>query len=156
MKLRLNLGCGSDILQGFVNVDERSDDKRVTRKSLEEFIPTLDSNSVEFVKAHHVLEHVDDLDSVMMELHRVCCDGAILDIVVPLGNTLWDVANPDHKRRFNHKTFLYYSTDFQTSDVGLFRGYNIISQHIEREPNEWFEGIEWIVANLHVRLSVVK
>ena len=153
---KLNLGCRNDILPVFVNIDQRSDNKLVTRRSVEEFIPTLDSNTVEFVKAHHVLEHVEDLDSLMVELHRVCSPGSIIDIVVPLANTLWDCGNPDHKRKFNHKTFLYYTRDFSTSDVGLFRGFDVVSQHVEREPNEWFEGVEWIVANLHVILKVVK
>lgn len=156
MSNKLNLGCGNDILSGFVNVDKNSEDTRVIKRDIQDFLLSIDDDCVEFVKAHHVLEHVDDLDLVMKNLHRVCKNGSTIDIVVPLANTLWAVANPDHKRLFNHRTFQYYTTDFVTSDVGLFRGFTIVSQKIERQQNEWFDGIEWIVANLHTILKVVK
>lgn len=156
MSSKLNLGCGNDIIPGFVNVDVNGTDPRIIPMSVEKFIVTVDDSCVDFVKAHHVLEHVVDLDFVMKEIHRVCIKKAKVDIVVPLANTLWAVANPDHKRVFNHRTFQYYTEDFQTSDLGLFREFRIVSQKIEREPNEWFDGIEWLVANLHVILEVVK
>jgi ubiquinone/menaquinone biosynthesis C-methylase UbiE len=123
---------------------------------VDEGLSFLDTSSVVEVRAHHVLEHVRDLDQVMRELHRVCGGGARLDILVPLANTLWAVANPDHRRLFNHRTFQYYTPEFVTSDAGLFRGFTIVAQTIEREPDEWFDGIQWMVANLHVVLQVVK
>ena len=153
---KLNLGCGNDILPGFINVDKYSDNPKVEKREVQEYLPTLPNNCIDFVKAHHVLEHIQDLDFVMQHIHRVCVNGSTIDIVVPLANTLWDCGNPDHKRKFNHKTFLYYTRDFITSDIGLFRGFDLVSQHLEREPDEWFEGVSWIVANLHVILRVVK
>lgn len=154
--MKLNLGCGNDVLPDFVNIDENSDNPKVLKRDIEKYLPTIESNSVDFIKAHHVLEHVADLDTLMRHLHRICVNGAEIDIVVPLANTLWAVANPDHKRLFNHRTFQYYTKDFMTSDLGLFRGFSIKKQKIEREQNEWFDGIEWIVANLHVWLVVEK
>lgn len=166
MGFKLNLGCGNDIKYDsyWINIDKESTDPFVYKMDIEKaskdvhYVRSfgLDIYDVDYVKAHHVLEHVSDLDSVMKWLHSVCVDGAIIDIVVPLANTLWDVANPDHKRRFNHKTFLYYTKDFTTSDLGLFRGFELVSQKLEREPDEEFQGINWIVANLHVILKVIK
>jgi predicted SAM-dependent methyltransferase len=153
---KLNLGCGNDVIPGYINIDENSTDPRVIRRNIETYLPTLEDSCVDAVKAHHVLEHVVDLDALMRHLHRVCINGSTVDIVVPLANTLWAVANPDHKRLFNHRTFQYYTEDFITSDLGLFKGFSIINQKIEREANEWFDGIEWIVANLHVWLRVNK
>lgn len=153
---KLNLGCGNDVLSGFINVDKYSDNPSVVKRDIELYLPTLPSNCIEFVKAHHILEHIKDLDLVMKHIHRICINDSKVDIIVPLANTLWDCGNPDHKRKFNHKTFLYYTRDFITSDIGLFRGFDLVSQHLEREPDEWFEGVNWIVANLHVILRVVK
>lgn len=174
--MKLNIGCGNNILdpKEWINIDKNSVDSRVYKYDIEELIkiprywdiPTVHLESPELrllsileeiteVRAYHVLEHIDNLDRLMKWLHGICAYGATIDIVVPLANTLWAVANPDHKRSFNHRTFQYYTKDFETSDLGLFRGFEIISQHIEREPDEWFEGVNWIVANLHIKLKVV-
>lgn len=157
--MKANLGCGNDIIPGWDNVDKgysHNSPEFVIAVDIETYLAGLPDNTLTHVKAHHVLEHIADLDSMMKELHRVCVSGATIDIVVPLANTLWAVANPDHKRIFNHRTFQYYTHDFDTSDLGLFRGFSIMSQKVDREPNEWFGGIEWIVANLRVMLEVVK
>ena len=43
-----------------------------------------DDDSVEEIRAHHILEHIGDgFIPLMKELHRVCKHGALLDIVVP-------------------------------------------------------------------------
>lgn len=165
--MKLNLGCGNDVQdpREWINIDKYSFNPDVYRLDIEDLITSyevensiapLTLNSITHVKAHHVLEHVYDLTRTMKFIHAVCVNGAEIDIVVPLANTLWAVANPDHKILFNHRTFQYFSRDFITSDLGLFRGFDIISQTIERDHNEWFGGIEWIVANLHTKLAVVK
>lgn len=117
--------------------------------------PFEDSTITEIV-AHHSVEHLDDLNAGMREIHRICRAGTLIDIVVPLAHTLWDVANPEHRRRFNHLTFAYFCRGFETSDLGLFQGFEMVSQRLEREPNVSWEGIEWIVANVHSVLRVLK
>lgn len=161
--VKLNLGSGNNLLPDFINIDKDvvlpfPPEIKFLCRNIEEFIKTdeIKESTVSFIKAYHILEHINDLDSVMKWIHKVCTNEATVDIVVPLANTLWSVANPDHKREFNHRTFQYYTKDFVTSDLGLFRGFEIVKQTIEREPNEWFGGIEWIVANLHTILKVVK
>lgn len=78
--LRLNLGCGRERLDGFVNVDLYGDcfihDLNVRPW------PWMD-NSVGEVVMHHVLEHLPDTISVMKELYRVCSDGAKVHVAVP-------------------------------------------------------------------------
>lgn len=149
MVLKLNIGCGTDIKEGFVNTDKEDFD-------IEKDVWPYKDSSVDFIWAHHILEHVSDFTYVMKEMHRVCKNGATIDIEVPLAHTLWDVANPTHKTRFNHKTFECYSVDHSFADVGIFQGFKIVSQNIQREPDETFQGINWIVANLRVILKVVK
>lgn len=152
---KANLGCGRDLLLGWDNVDhglgyKQSDN--VINTDVLMYLSHLPFGYLDEVKAHHILEHLPDLDYVMYELSRTCKSGAKIDIVVPLANTLWAVADPTHKTLFNHRTFEYYCTGFDTS-YGRDRLFKLVSRHIERSPDEWFEGIQWIVANLHVILE---
>lgn len=163
--MRLNLGSGLDIKNGdWINIDENFTEdiikkykhNKLIKDNLLHYIIQCEQSSILEVKAYHVLEHVTNLDEVMKELYRICKNGAILDIVVPLANTLWAVANPNHKILFNHRTFQYYCKGFNTSDLGLFQNFEMIEQKIEREDDEWFDGIPWMVANLHVILRIIK
>lgn len=153
--VKLNLGCGKNIKTGYVNIDKQSDNPDVTLADLNSPLSFLEDNSVSEIIAEHVLEHVSNLDELIAELHRVCINKAKIRIVVPLANTLWDAADPTHVRRFNHKTFEYFCQGYNTSyeRPGYFK---LVSQKINRSPNEWFQGIEWIVANLEVDLEVIK
>lgn len=83
--MKLNLGCGQNKIDGYVNVDQAHDpDEKV---DLEEFPWPWANDSVEEVRAHHILEHLgrtpDGFVGVMKEMYRVCKHGAKVDIVVP-------------------------------------------------------------------------
>lgn len=151
--MKLNLGAGNFEKAGFVDVDINPVRPGSIVQDLNFGLPTVDDNTVTYIEAHHILEHITRLDFLMDEIARVCVPGARVDIVVPLANTLWDVADPSHVRKFNHKTFEYYCKGYHTS-YERPRKFNMISMNIDRQPNEWFGGIEWIVANLHVVLEV--
>lgn len=177
---KLNIGCGTVFLNPYewLNIDMNSNNLDIWAVDIEHLanvvlntfsvssgvensmptkyvgVPLVDNFT--FVKAHHILEHVTDLVLVMRLLHSMCKNDATIDILVPLAHSLWDVANPTHKIRFNHRTFTYFDKDYTFPDLGLFQKFSIVSQHLLREPDDWFEGISWQVANLHVILKVVK
>ena len=153
---KLNLGCGNTPLHGHLNIDKYPVGLDVIEHDLENGLPEfINDSSVDFVIAHHVLEHITNLDLLLKDIYRVCINGATIDIIVPLANTLWDVADPSHVRRFNHKTFEYYcegfSTSYKTIPLFIMVGQNAIS-----EVSQYFDGIEWKVANLHTILKVSK
>jgi hypothetical protein len=54
--LRLNLGCGSKRLDGYINVDKFGDPD--LQFDLETFPYPWENNSVTEIKMHHVLEHL--------------------------------------------------------------------------------------------------
>ena len=78
--LRLNLGCGREILKDFVNVDIHGD---CFRHDLNVRPWPWADSSVSEIRAHHILEHLPDTISVMKEIYRVCADGAKVNIAVP-------------------------------------------------------------------------
>lgn len=83
--MKLHLGCGTDKLDGWVNVDRAHDPD--VKHDLEVFPWPWPDSSADEVLANHVLEHLgasaDKFIGVMKELYRVCKPGAKVKIVVP-------------------------------------------------------------------------
>lgn len=83
--MRLNLGCGSNKVDGYVNVDRAHGPDVV--HDLESFPWPWADGSIEEIRAHHILEHLGATPAgfvaVMKEMYRVCKSGARVEIVVP-------------------------------------------------------------------------
>jgi hypothetical protein len=106
-KLRLNLGCGSQLLDGYINVDKFGNPN--LQLDLETLPWPWADNSVAEVQLIHVLEHLghstDTYLGIFQELYRICRDGAMIKVVVP------------HPR---HDTFLHDPTHVRPiTPVGL-------------------------------------
>lgn len=84
-KLKLNIGCGTNKVDGYVNVDRAHKPDVVC--DLEKFPWPWPDSSVDEIRAHHILEHLgrtpDVFIGVMKEMYRVCKGGAKVEIVVP-------------------------------------------------------------------------
>ncbi|NBW21092.1 MAG: methyltransferase domain-containing protein [Caulobacteraceae bacterium] len=74
--MKLNLGCGGNILQGWENHDSDLD--------ISKPLPHED-NSIDFIFAEHVCEHLTTPDVVrfFMEAYRILKDGGTIRIAVP-------------------------------------------------------------------------
>ncbi len=105
-RFKLNLGCGEDYREGFVNIDINPDVKKDFSVDIEKGLKMFKDNTFEYVYSRHVLEHIhpDKLIFVMSEIYRVCKPNAIVDIYVPhfsCGKTY---------QSYNHLTFFSYFT----------------------------------------------
>jgi predicted SAM-dependent methyltransferase len=117
--MKINLGCGSDYREGFVNVDKQG--KCDVVWDLEKTPLPFEDNSVEYVLAKHILEHITNLLPLLNDLHRICKNGAIIHIEVPLYDNpnFWD--NPTHVRPFTEWTFDFICNKEDNIDVKSFR-----------------------------------
>jgi hypothetical protein len=141
--IRLNLGCGRNKAEGFVNVDKFGDPD--VRWDLEQFPWPWPDSSVDEVKLIHVLEHLGQAPAtfigVMQELYRVCRNGARVFVHVPHprhDNFLGDpthvrVVTPQLLSLFSRKECerwqaegaantplaLYHGVDFEVRDWGV-------------------------------------
>lgn len=106
---RLNLGCGFDKREGWVNADNFSECNPDIRLNIEETPWAIADNEYGHILMKHVLEHVGasfkEFASIMQELYRVTAPGGIVEIHVPhfRHDTWW--SDPTHVRAFTPLTF---------------------------------------------------
>ena len=98
--LRLNLGCGMNLLPGFINVDKFGSPD--IKHDLECFPWPWPDNSVEHIVMNHVLEHLGQTTeiyfNIIRELYRICRDGGRIYITVPHPRNDEFLNDPTHVR----------------------------------------------------------
>ena len=98
--MKLNLGCGGQILAGYCNVDKLGTPDLTW--DLETVPWPWPDNSADEVLLSHVLEHLgqtpDSFLAIMRELYRVCRDGALVKVVVPHPRSDLFLSDPTHVR----------------------------------------------------------
>lgn len=106
--MRLNLGCGRDYREGWVNVDRNSGYKIDKEADFERPPWPFDDSSADEILISEVLEHLEDVVESMRELHRICRPGGKITVKVPYykwRGAFWD---PTHKHFFVEETFDYF------------------------------------------------
>ena len=83
--MRLNLGCGSDIKQGYVNVDFRQTHPAVMKVDLSVFPWPFEDSSADEILMLDFLEHFPyaQTTSILREVHRILKPGGEVQIQVP-------------------------------------------------------------------------
>jgi SAM-dependent methyltransferase len=127
--LKVNLGCGDKILDGYVNMDKYRKDESVIFVDLEEAKLPFDDDSVEEVWADNVFEHVQNFIPLMNEINRVLRSGGKLVAQVPFVPHVQAFQDPTHVRFFTESTFDYFiQREFLHDVVG--KNYGIVPYRI--------------------------
>ena len=117
--MKLNLGCGRVILDGYVNLDKVDLEGVDVVHDLNTFPYPFDDNRFDEIYCSHVLEHVDDLVKVVEELHRITKLYGRIKVIAPYFASQGAFNDPTHKQFFTYKTFDYFSPSGYYSDVVL-------------------------------------
>jgi predicted SAM-dependent methyltransferase len=85
--IKLNIGCGTDYKEGWINIDNNSDDnieKLDLNWDLRNPLP-FEDNSVDFIFNEHFFEHltVEEAQPIMKDLKRVLKPGGVMRIAMP-------------------------------------------------------------------------
>tara|TARA_B100000035_G_scaffold308290_1_gene312726 strand:+ start:337 stop:891 length:555 start_codon:yes stop_codon:yes gene_type:complete len=100
--MKLNLGCGSKILDGYVNVDKYSYYEPDIIHDLEKFPYPFEDNSIDEIFLSHVLEHIGQSPEIFMkiikEFYRICHDNSLIKIIVPHPRHDDFISDPTHVR----------------------------------------------------------
>jgi len=100
--MKLNLGCGAKIINGYVNVDKFDYYDVDKIHDLENFPYPFDDDVVDEILLSHVLEHIgqepDVFNKIIKELYRICKNNALIKIHVPHPRSDDFIADPTHVR----------------------------------------------------------
>lgn len=128
--MKLNIGCGNDWIAGYTNVDSSYLVNPDMFVDLEKPLPFNDS-SVSEVLAYHVLEHINNFIPLMLELHRVCEDDALIKIKTPFYSSWGQFNDPTHVRFFSPFTFDYFNKGNYSHQVNTNKDlFDIVSVRI--------------------------
>jgi SAM-dependent methyltransferase len=122
---RLNVGCGRNILDGWLNLDVAAlpgVDLVCDLETVGSAPIALPDDSVERFLLSHVIEHVRDTLGLMQELWRVAMPDAIAVVRVPFGGSddAWE--DPTHVRPYFVNSFAYFAQPtYWRADYG-YRG----------------------------------
>lgn len=112
---RLNVGCGRNIMEGWVNLDSFALPGVDIVCDLEKLRVTpidLPDETVDYFLLSHVIEHIQDSLGLMQELWRLATPGAVAILRVPHGGSddAWE--DPTHVRAYFAGSFGYFSQPY--------------------------------------------
>jgi SAM-dependent methyltransferase len=123
--MRLDLACGTRCAAGYEGVDRypmagvaytcdltiqpwRLRDQRVNGGWF-----GLETDSVEALRASHIVEHLVDLVGFINECHRVLVPGGELLVICPYQFSVAAWQDPTHVRAVNEVTFRYFDAEWR-------------------------------------------
>lgn len=108
MGLLVNLGAGTDIRDGWVNLDLEDGPGIDVVADLEQPLPFAD-DSVEHYLAIDVVEHIRDVYGFFSELWRCAAPDCIIEAALPYGSSDDAWTDPTHQRPFFLDSWTYFA-----------------------------------------------
>jgi len=164
-KKKLNICCGSLLLEGYDNSDLHPINSTVMEFDHSKTWP-VKSESYDEVYARHCIEHFskDEATFLVGEIYRVLRPGGMVYITCPnLGYIRWDMNDPDPRKRdilmafyFGYQTksfdsrcdshkwgYTWETLGHLLIDIGFWKVKNLTNNPISREfqAKRWFGGI---------------
>ena len=135
-RMKLNLGCCDAAIPGFVNVDIVAGPGVDQVADLSMPWPWAD-NSVEYVRAWDIIEHLPDKIRTMNEMYRVLAPGGRAEIAVPTTDGTGAFQDPTHVSFWNRRSFLYYEAgnpyrERFANSYGITARFRTVSERTDR------------------------
>lgn len=112
MKLKkIHLGCGREILPGFINLDSVPLPGVDVVHNLAKMPWPFENGVADEIILVHVLEHLPNTIAVMEELWRISAPGAKIMLRVPYWNSRDFITDPTHVKAFNEHSFDFFDPD---------------------------------------------
>jgi len=131
---KLNIGCGRDYLNGWVNLDRNPGVKPDVAAELDGCKLPFVSNNFDHVLASHILEHIFYLVDLKSEIRRVLKSGGTLVFMVPHCDSPDAWGCDSHVRAFSLHTFIQEN----------WIGWEQIDGKLLKFPSRDNEQLQWI------------
>lgn len=109
---KLNLGCGPDVREGWVNLDIANLPGVDVVYDIRKLPLPFESNSFDEVLCNDILEHLEYVP-LLKDIHRILADGGQLHIRVPHFTSKNNAIDPTHIRTFSVETFDFFNRETQ-------------------------------------------
>ncbi len=122
---RLNLGCGKNILQGWINLDIVANNGVDVIADLDQCKKTklpFKNNEIDEFLASHIIEHLHNSLPFMEEIHRIAKPNAKATFKVPYGSSDEAFEDPTHVKQYFLNSFSYFSQPFYCFADYAYRG----------------------------------
>jgi len=137
---KLNLGCGRNIKNGWVNLDSVDIPGVDVIHDIEKLPLPFDDEHFDEIRCDNILEHVEYIP-VLKDLYRILKPGGCLKIRVPHFSSRNNYVDPTHKKRFSVSTFEFFVAD---SDYGKDYYFDFhFSKIASRKIKFYKKGIFW-------------
>lgn len=147
--MKLNLGCGNNKKDGYINVDKYEACGPDQQVDLEQFPWPWPDGSVEEIMLNHVLEHLgattETYFGIIRELYRVSVDRALIKITVPHPRHDSFIHDPTHVRVITPQGLELFSRKLNadwakngtaSSPLGLYLGVDFEIEKVDMVPAE--------------------
>jgi len=104
---KLNLGCGTKIKAGWINLDIAPGSGIDVVHDIEKLPLPFKNGEFEEVLCEDILEHVEYIP-VLRDIHRILKNGGSAMIRVPHFTSKTNFIDPTHKKRFSIETFDFF------------------------------------------------
>ena len=129
----LEVGCGKRKRSGAVGIDINPSSVADVIHDLNIFPYPFSDEEFNEAYAENVIEHLDDVVTVMEELHRIVKPNGILEITVPHYSHRNAYTDPTHKHFFGLHSFDYFIADTSHSEFQYSsRRFELLSVSFEK------------------------
>ena len=114
--LKIDLGCGPSKKEGYIGIDRINLPGVDLVCNFEEGLEFLPDNCVDEIVSSHLLEHIENIELLMSEIHRVLKPNGVKKMIVP------HFSNPYYYSDYTHKRFFgLYSMDYFSDGENNFK-----------------------------------
>ena len=147
MEKKLNLGCGNDYKEGYINIDWNKVEKADVYQDLNNLPYPFEDNSFDEVYAQHILEHLDRPFAIIEELHRILKPNGLLHIKVP--HCSRGFTHAEHQHGFDVTLPSYFNKNFTGS------GYFGVDFKLEKMELHWMAFLHFLQFYGYGKLTIM-
>lgn len=110
-RIVLDLGCGNIKKPGMIGIDIVNTSATDIVADIEKGLPFVPDQSVDEIYSSHFMEHLEDINPLLADVHRILKPDGFYEFTVPHFSNPYFYSDPTHKRFFGLYTMEYYTPD---------------------------------------------